>query len=589
MNDPGAHAATPDHAPAVALFGAPADALLLLASIPADHKNYPQALHLRGILHATQGDTAQAIDLFEQALRWLPEHDELLSNLSRAYAATARFADALRLLDQVVDLGKASAATCSDRAALLEKLGKDAAALDSYRAALDLDPSYFPAWAGKGNLLHKMENYGEALSCQDRAVSMHPENALARSSRASTLDKLGRMREGLAEHERAQALRPDNAAIWCGHGVSLVLLYRLEDGLHCFDRALALDPSHLQAMINRASVLAELQRHGESLEQFAAVLRLAPIGSRVRAQALHFMGMVMLALGNPAGWAGHEYRLQLNSETAVRDAMAARWSGAEAVAGKRILLWSEQGYGDTIQFCRYSTVLAALGATVLLEAPAPLLGLCASLPASAVFAKGGDLPKHDFHIPMMSMPFALQNQPPSGSAPCAGGYLRSDTQRIEKWKHALPPAEKRPRIGIACSGAPRHKRNAQRSIPLEKMLPLARLAQLVILQTELTPHDAAIAAAMPAIIQPSLDSGDFSDVAGLIANVDLVVAVDTSIAHLAGAMGVPVWIVLPWNAEWRWMTRRADTPWYGSATLFRQPAPGDWDSVIADVLRALGT
>ena len=121
------------------------------------------------------------------------------------------------------------------------------------------------------------------------------------------------------------------------------------------------------------------------------------------------------------------------------------------------------------------------------------------------------------------------------------------------------------------------------------MLPLARLAQLVILQTELTPHDAAIAAAMPAIIQPSLDSGDFSDVAGLIANVDLVVAVDTSIAHLAGAMGVPVWIVLPWNAEWRWMTRRADTPWYGSATLFRQPAPGDWDSVIADMLRALGT
>jgi hypothetical protein len=299
------------------------------------------------------------------------------------------------------------------------------------------------------------------------------------------------------------------------------------------------------------------------------------------------MGMVKLALGDPAGWAGYEHRLHADPETAVRNAQAERWSGTEALTGKRFLLWSEQGYGDTIQFCRYSASLAALGATVLLEVPGPLLTLCRSLPVSAIFHKGASLPEHDFHIPMMSMPLALQGHPQLQGIPCPDGYLHADPRFIEKWRQAIAPSGSRLRIGIACSGARRHPRNAQRALPLQKMLALSEVAELVILQPELEPADSAIAAANPAIIHPSLDSNDFSDVAGLIANLDLVISVDTSIAHLAGAMRVPVWILLPWNAEWRWMTDRADSPWYESARLFRQPARGDWDAVIRDVLHAL--
>jgi hypothetical protein len=393
------------------------------------------------------------------------------------------------------------------------------------------------------------------------------------------------MDEGLAEHQNAQALDPGHAAIWCGHGVCLVLLSRLEEGLHCFDRALEIDPSHLQAMINRASVLAELCRYAESLHQFDAALHCAPSGSNLWAKAMCFTGMARLALGDPTGWAGYEYRHHADPELATRNAAASQWSGTEALGGKRILLWSEQGYGDVIQFCRYTATLVELGATVILEVPHPLLRLCAGLPAAAIVGKGANLPVHDFHIPMMSMPLALQ--PQLAEIPCPHGYLHADQHFIEKWREAMPPATRNLRIGIACSGALRHSRNGQRSIPLQKLLPLRTLADLVILQPELMPDDLSVAAAAPDIFRPPLDIGDFGDVAGLIANVDLVISVDTSIAHLAGAMGVPVWILLPWNVEWRWMRDRADTPWYASARLFRQPVRNDWDAVVREVLGAL--
>jgi tetratricopeptide (TPR) repeat protein len=432
-----------------------------------------------------------------------------------------------------------------------------------------------------------MGRYDEALSCHDQAVAMQPHNALARSSRASTLDKLGRMDEGLVDHRHAQALDPGHPAIWCGHGVCLVLLSRLEEGLHCFDRALEIDPSHLHAMINRASVLAELCGYEESLHQFDAALHCAPSGSSLWAKAQCFTGMARLALGDPAGWAGYEYRHHADPELATRNALAPQWTGTESLAGKRILLWGEQGYGDIIQFCRYTATLVELGATVILEVPHPLLTLCAALPADVILVKGADIPPHDFHIPMMSMPLALQRQPQQAGIPYPHGYLHADQRLIEKWRQAMPPATRSLRIGIACSGALHHSRNGQRSIPLEKLLPLRTLADLVILQPELMPDDLSVAAAAPDIFRPPLDIGDFGDVAGLIANVDLVISVDTSIAHLAGAMGVPVWILLPWNVEWRWMRDRADTPWYASARLFRQPARNDWDAVVREVLRAL--
>jgi tetratricopeptide (TPR) repeat protein len=563
------------------------DALQLLASLPADAALQPHALHLRGIAQASQGETVRAIASFEAALPHLSDNAELLANLARAYCADERFADALALLDKITEDGRADAITFADRAVLLEKLGEYAQALASCDAALALDAGLHLAWATKGNLLHNAEQYDKALDCHDCLIAMQPRNALARSARASTLDKLGRMAEALSEHRHAQSLCPTAAAICSGHGVCLVLLDRLEEGLECFDQALGVDPRHLQAMINRASVLAELNRFSESLDQFEAALPYAPVGSKARSQALSARGMVRLALGNPAGWSDYEHRRFPAEALAKHDALATRWTGVEPLPGKRILLWGEQGYGDIIQFCRYAASLAELGAEVILDVPQPLLDLCACLPASTLAGKGASLSPHDFHIPMMSMPLALQAQPQLARIPCPEGYLHADPRHAGKWKRALPFLTHRARIGLACSGAVHHQRNGRRSIALEQFLPLTAVADLLILQPALRPDDLVIAKAESGIVQPSLNIDNFADVAGLIANLDLVISVDTATAHLAGAMGVPVWILLPWNAEWRWMTAGTDTPWYRSARLFRQPARGRWDLVIEDVLHAL--
>lgn len=587
MNGPGCFLDDLNQSLALISSGNAEAALGLLTAIPAEAVLYPHALHLRGIAHATQARTAQAIESFEEALPWLADNEEFLANLARAYSAGNRFADALALLDKVVEIGRATAITFADRAVLLEKLERDALALESFNAALTLDAGLHTALAGKGNLLHKIEKYDEALACYERLIAMQPYNALARSSRASTLDKLGRMTEALTEHQHAQSLCPEQANIWSGHGVCLVLLERLEEGLDCFDRALAIDPTHAKAMINRASVLAELCRYPESLHQFEAALRDLPDESKARAQALRCQGMVRLALGDQAGWAGYEHRSFADQALDRRNAMAPRWSGTEPLIGKRVLLWGEQGYGDVIQFCRYAVSLAELGAEIILQIPEPLHGLCASLPANVIYGDDTFLPAHDFHIPMMSMPHAMQAQPQLAGIPCSEGYLHAEARFVEKWKEALPAFTRKQKIGIACSGALNHSRNGRRSIPLEKLLPLIEVADLFILQPDFMVDDLAFAEGRSDIIRPLLDIRDFADVAGLIANLDLVLSVDTSIAHLAGAMGVPVWILLPWNAEWRWMTARADTPWYDSARLFRQPARGEWDTVIRQVLHAL--
>lgn len=586
MNSNSSQADCLRHALAFISSGMPSEALRVLAAIPGDSSLYPHALHLSGVAHGLQGKTEKSIKMFEIALSWLSQDAELHANLARAYYAGDLFEDALRILERVVHLGKANATTFCDRAMVLEKLGQDMQALSDYETALEMDAAFYPAWARKASLLQKMQRYEEALDCYDRLVAMQPDNALARSGRGSTLDKLGRMDEALPEHQLVLALDPNQAAIWSGHGVCLVLKDRLEEGLRCFDKALEIDPVHPQAMINRASLLAELYRFPESLSQFNAALLHVRHDSKARAQALLFKGMAELALGNPSGWSGYEYRLHGEHELSRHDALALRWTGAEPLAGKRIVLWGEQGYGDIIQFCRYTVSLAELGADVILEVPEPLLALCASLPAGAVYPTHAHLPPHDYQIPMMSMPLALQRQPQLAAIPCAGGYLQADPRIVEKWRATMLPARKR-RIGIACSGAIQHPRNARRCIPLEKLRPLADAAELVILQPELTALDSAAAAATPGIIQPPLDRSDFADTAGLIAHVDLVISVDTSIAHLAGAMGLPVWILLPWNAEWRWLATGKDTPWYHSARLFRQAARNDWDAVVHDVLRAL--
>jgi hypothetical protein len=254
------------------------------------------------------------------------------------------------------------------------------------------------------------------------------------------------------------------------------------------------------------------------------------------------------------------------------------WLGEEPIAGKTILLHAEQGFGDTIQFIRYAPLLAERGAKVIYEVQPELQPLLTQLKGIIVIAAGEPRPVFDLHCPLLSLPLAFKTQ--AETIPAAIPYLTAPVERVTAWRDRLPPG--RPRAGFVWSGQPSHKNDSNRSIAL------ARLAALFenppfdcySLQSELRDADAEVLRGLPNLVHLGDGLRDFADTAAIISLLDVVISVDTAVAHLAGAMGKPVVILLPYAADFRWMRGREDTPWYPTAKLFRQPAFGDWDSVI---------
>ena len=276
------------------------------------------------------------------------------------------------------------------------------------------------------------------------------------------------------------------------------------------------------------------------------------------------------------GWQEYEWRWKRDQrEIKQREFPQPRWSGAEALAGRTILLHSELGLGDTLLFCRYAKEVAARGARVVLEVQPPLVTLLAGLAGVAqIVASGDPLPVFDCHCPLMSLPLAFRTH--LGTVPADVPYVRSDPARVAQWRSRLGASAK-PRVGLVWSGSVA-LRNDQRSMALADMLPLVDdRAEWVSLQKELRDADREDLASRAAIRHLGDELRDFSDTAALVDLMDLVVTVDTSVANLAGAMGKKVWILLPYNPhDWRWMLTREDSAWYPTARLFRQPAPGDW-------------
>jgi hypothetical protein len=260
--------------------------------------------------------------------------------------------------------------------------------------------------------------------------------------------------------------------------------------------------------------------------------------------------------------------------------------GEPAIAGKTVLLHAEQGYGDTVQFCRYAKRVAARGAAVVLEVPAALAALLAPLEGvHRLVVKGEALPVFDYHCPLLSLPLAFKTT--LASIPAEIPYLRSDPIRVAHWRARLGP-ERRPRVGLVWSGSPGHKDDRDRSIPLAQVIELLSVpAQFVSLQKDVRSADRLILEGQGGVSHFGEALNDFADTAALIELMDVVIAVDTSVAHIAGAMGKAVWILLPRDPDWRWLLQREDSPWYPSARLFRQATAGDWAGVIRRVASAL--
>lgn len=537
------------------------------------------ALFLLGVVMGRTGRTREAAELFDRAASVSPGRADAHFNLGVALGELGRHAEALECYARALALDPSNADVHFNRGAAMGALGRQAEALESYDRAIALDPGSAQAHQNRGVCLSELGRPTEALESYDRAIAINPDYATAYSNRGAALGDLNRFEEALRSYERAIALQPGFATAHNNRGIVLLELDRPAEALMSCERAIALEPGHADAWYNRANALRALNRHGEAVASYERALALDP----AHASAHWNLADCLLLLGDfERGWREYEWRWKLPHRQGRRNFAQPLWLGAQPVEGRTVLLHAELGLGDTLQFCRYATELARRGAKVVLEVQDSLVPLLRSLEGvSEVVPQGAPLPPFDCHCPLLSLPLAFRTD--LDNLPAKIPYLRCDAARARAWQARLGRRE-RPRVGLVWRGSTK-LRNDRRSMALADLLPLAGdWAEWVSLQKEVGPADARLLSSRPDIRRVESELRDFADTAALVELMDLVVTVDTSVAHVAGALGKPVWILLPWGShDWRWLVDREDSPWYPSARLFRQTADGDWAGVVGRV------
>jgi tetratricopeptide (TPR) repeat protein len=545
-----------DRARQLQAAGRPAAALPLCQRVWDDGPDDLATLCQLGTLYHQLGEPAAALRCFQRAATRHPDNAAVQFGQAAALQALGRPDESLAHYDRTIALRPTDADALNNRGSVLQSLGRTDDALRSYDAALALCPTLAIAHYNRGNLFRHTNRPAEALGCYDRALALHPELMEAINNRGVALQLLNRHAEALDAHDQALALRPTDADALNNRAAALLALNRHAEARICYDRAVASDPDMVGAHVNRAYCL--------------------------------------LAQGDFArGWAEQEWRWRLpNFREARRNLPQPRWEGGPEIDGKTILLWPEQGLGDVLQFCRYVPLVAAR-ATVVLEAPQPLVRLLCSLPGGGqIIVPGQTPPRFDLHCPLMSLPRAFRTD--IATIPHRTPYLEANPAEVTAWRRRLAGLTGL-RVGLVWAGNPRDFDPTFRAVDQRRSLPLAELAPLARLRgVDLVSLQKGEAAGQVRDVPPGMVIHDwtdwvqdFADTAALIEALDLVISVDTSVVHLAGALGKPVWVLNRFDACWRWLIEREDSPWYPSARLFNQTSPGDWAGVVARVAAAL--
>jgi tetratricopeptide (TPR) repeat protein len=470
------------------------------------------------------------------------------------------------------------------QAMALHRRGKLTEAERLYRAAVRHEPLRCEAVYFLGVIALQRGRCTEAVRWIDRALKLKPDHAEAWHNRSVALLRLRRLNDALESSDKALAMNPRQAVAWGNRGGILRELGRLDEALASCNRALTIKPDYAEGWNNRGIVLRDMKRLDVALASFEQASSIRPDYADAHVSAAHLR---LLAGDFATGWKMHEWRWRHGSLLRARRYFPQPlWLGESVVAGKTILLHAEQGFGDTIQFCRYASLLAERGARVVIEAPRPLTALLSTLDgAASVVAQGDPLPAFDLHCPLLSLPLAFRTG--LTDVPARVPYLQAPPERVEGWRPRLAAAGA-PRIGLAWSGNPAHTNDRNRSIALDRLAPVFELgAGVVSLQKSIRPDERAWLGLRPNCLHLGDELRDFADTAALVSLLDVVISVDTSVAHLAGALAKPVWVLLPFLPDWRWLLDRDDSPWYPTARLFRQPAIGDWDGAIARLCAAL--
>ena len=542
--------------------------------------SYVDALSNRGACLTRLKRYDEAIASYDRAIALKPDYADAFYNRGVALEALRRFDEAVSSYDRAIAMRPDLAEAFCSRGSALRQLNRFEGALASFERALSLKQNYVEGFYNRGIALEDFKRFDEALASYDRAIALRPTLAEAHSNRAGVLRQLKRFDEALESCDRALALLPNLAQTLSTRGSVLHGLKRYHEALASYDRALAAWPDNAEIYYNRAISLTTLKRLDEASENYGRAIALRPDYAIAQLND----ALVKLLTGDfDRGWEKYEWRLKMESVASTRrDFPHPLWLGDDAIRDKTILVHSEQGFGDAIQFSRYVPLVCERATRVIFEVGRPLRKLMADfVPAAQVISRGDPLPDFDVQIPILSLPLAFKTR--LDTIPSRAAYLQAPAPGAKNWDARLGPRT-RPRIGLAWTGNAENTRDKERSISLRALAPLLDIdATFVSLQKDVRAEDAAALKDYRGILHFGDELEDFCDTAALIAQLDLVVSVDTSVAHLAGTMGKPVWIMVTFIPDWRWLLDRDDSPWYPTARLFRQTTVDDWDGVIARV------
>jgi tetratricopeptide (TPR) repeat protein len=459
---------------------------------------------------------------------------------------------------------------------IFAQTGAPERAFEMITRAIKINPNYPSAYYNRGFSLLTLKRFEEAIVNYDRAIALNPQYAEAYCNRAIALNELKRVKEAILSCEHAITINPEYADAHYNLGVALQQLDRFDEAIISFDRAISLKPDHITAYSNRGAAFQALKNLPEALRSYENAISIDPTD----AYAQWNKAIASLLGGDfKNGWSLYEWRWKNNkSGLTVRDFEKPLWHGDEDLCGVTILIHSEQGLGDSIQFCRYCEYVKNKGARVILEVQSPLTGLMRDLAGvDAIIRSGEELPPFDYHCPLLSLPLAFNTD--LDSIPAKQKYLSCSADKREFWSERLGHRNL-PRVGLVWSGSRGHTNDHNRSIRLAEMLEyLPHRFEYVSLQIEAREADKDCLGKSN-VKHYGDEIIDFSDTAALCELMELIICVDTSVAHLAAALGKKTWLILPYVPDWRWMLEGDTSPWYHSMRLYRQTADKKYSTVL---------
>lgn len=543
----------------------------------------PRALHYFGVLHYQRGDHETAARLMSEALRLDRNDAACWSNRGLVAAALGHADEALICYNEALQRQPDFADAHNNRGVTLQAQGAFGEAIEHYRQALASNPAMVDVHLNLGTALAKLERFDEALACYRLALALDPQSAQAHFNAGNAHNALGRHEAAIASFERALALRVDYVEAHINLGSLIGKRGDYAGAEAHYRRAVALKPNPTHLVCLGGSLGAQ-GRLDEEEVSYRRALALDPD----YADAHQNLAWLLLKRGDyKQGWAAFARRWRQSDYDALAIPGVAEWRG-EPLAGRRLLVVGEQGFGDHFQFLRFARVLERLGATVDLRVREPLLPLVERIPGVRRAFSGQPDSHYDFWVPMMSVPSCVGTV--LSTLPAEVPYLFAKPEKIDAWRKRMGAASQtQRRVGLVWAGSPTFGNDRYRSVTLTELRRLGDLDNVAWYALQKGSAHVQLAEAPTAFRAHDFTAelASFEDTAALIMNLDLVIAVDTGVAHLAGALGKPVWLLLPANSDWRWLETRSDSPWYPRMTLFRQTTLGDWTPVVEQVSEAL--